>query len=93
MHLTLRHKILAIWRAALTCFYVIINFADLGLNMEYNFLYDNLEKKYYHSRHGTLDQRSYRVILEHTMLPFAREAFQDTFVFQQDNAQSVADYL
>ena len=47
---------------------------------------------------GNLNQRSYRVILEHTMLPFARGAFQDNFVFQQDNApahraHSVADYL
>lgn len=35
---------------------------------------------------GNLDQHQYRRILEQTMLPFARQTFQDNFVFQDDNA-------
>lgn len=47
---------------------------------------------------GNLDQHQYRRILNQTMLPFARQTFQDNFVFQDDNApahraHTVTDFL
>ena len=55
-------------------------------------------KSYLINLDGNLNKRSYRDILEHTMLPFARGAFRDNFVFQQDNAPAhrariIAHYL
>ncbi len=35
---------------------------------------------------GNLNQHGYRLILENTMLPFARDFFQNNFVYQDDNA-------